>query len=350
MCSLPLCLGAFPPYYLLHMLPPTLTLAAVLRLIAVLLATGLVTFAVTVLAMAMALLRPPRMGDGKALFFLKRLTPRDLDLPYENVHFDHPDPRTGRPLRFAGWWIPHDSPSEQTAVILHGYSDAKIGGIAWAPLLRSLGYNVLAIDLRAHGHSHGRYSTAGYFERHDVSGIIDQLKSQRPEQTRKLLLMGVSLGSAVAAATAVLRTDLSAVVLECPFLDFPHAVLSHADKLGVPGHFFQRCALQVAQWIAGADYGQVRPVNLIGKIPCPLWVVQAEDDPFVPAAEQAQVAAAVLARPPELGLTRLWQVANCHHVIALAEHPAEYRQRLMEFLAEVNGNGAIKPMARIIHR
>ena len=39
--------------------------------------------------------------------------------------------------------------SDRCVVLLHGYADAKVGAIAWAPMWHELGYHALAIDLRA---------------------------------------------------------------------------------------------------------------------------------------------------------------------------------------------------------
>jgi pimeloyl-ACP methyl ester carboxylesterase len=311
---------------------------ALFRLALVLAGGGAIVVCLTLYLMAMALLRPPRMGPGKAMFFLRRLSPEDLNLPYELIHFSVKDRRSGRPIRLAAWWIGQSS-GDRCAILLHGYTDAKVGAIAWAPLLRSLGYAVLAIDLRAHGDSEGEYSTAGFDERYDMVQVIDQLRKSYPSQTRQIVLIGLSMGAAVAAATALLRDDLAAVILDSPYLDFPSAVLSHADKLGVPGRMFQRAALWLCQIIAGIDYRQVRPVDMIPRLTCPLWVIQPENDPFTSPRDHRAIAAAVAARA---GLRRIWEVADCHHIIAMAEHPQEYRRRLEEFLAEALAQSPVK--------
>ena len=313
-------------------MPASVITAKLLLLAAVLLGVGVITLAATVTAMALVLLRPERMHDAKALLHLRRLSPSDLDLPYESVYFHVRDSRTGQPLKLTAWWIPapEDSPPGRTVVALHGYTDAKVGSIAWAPLFRSLGFNVLAIDLRAHGESEGKFTTAGYFEREDIAQVIDQLRGRQPAQTRQVVLFGVSLGAAVAAAVAVGRDDLAAVVLECPYYDFPHALLSHARRLGVPGRTFQQAALRLCQWIAGIDYSQVRPVDLIPRIPAPLWVVQSCDDPFVPPPDRQAIAKAVQDRGRADG--GLWQIASAYHIMGMAAEPTEYRRRLGDFL------------------
>ena len=140
---------------------------------------ALVTF--ITLVMARMLLSPPRMTDGKAAYLLQRLSPGDLQLHFQSIHFAVRDERSGQPLKLAAWWIPHPAAMGKCVVLIHGYGDAKVGAIAWAPLWHSLGYHILAIDLRAHGESEGTQSTAGFFERHDLNQVLDQLL-RRPAQ------------------------------------------------------------------------------------------------------------------------------------------------------------------------
>jgi hypothetical protein len=283
--------------------------------------------------MANVLLRPRRMTDARALVQLRRLTPSDLDIEFEDVNFEVIDEHSGKKLKIAAWWMPQASANGRCAVLVHGYSDAKVGAIAWAPLLRSFNFNILAIDLRAHGESEGTYCTAGYYERHDLNQVIDQLRGQKPLDAAQVILFGISLGAAVVAAAAVLRDDLSAVILECPFAEYTRAVSYQAGRLGMPGPLFQDMSFKIAQWIARCDFAAVRPLDMIPKIHCPLLLIQALDDPFLSADDFAAMESAVKTRPQELGPSVVWTFPDVYHVVALAEHPEEYRSRLDNFLA-----------------
>ncbi len=126
-----------------------------ISLIVVLFATGAALCAVVIYMMARMLLKPPRMNDGKALVVLQRLLPSDLGLEFEELSFDIRDEATGEPVRIAAWWIGAKAAVNRTILLIHGYGDAKVGAIAWAPLFQQMGWNILAIDLRAHGDSGG---------------------------------------------------------------------------------------------------------------------------------------------------------------------------------------------------
>lgn len=296
----------------------------------ILLTAGALLYFLLPFPMALKLLRPPRMTDAKAVYVLKRLSPADLGMAYEDASYTVRDEQTGRTLKIAAWWIPNPKApsSDRTMVLVHGYADAKVGAIAWAPLFHSLGYHLLAVDLRAHGDSDGRDVTAGFWERHDVSQVIDQLRAERPAETRQLALFGISLGAAVVAAVAALRDDLGAVILESPYSDYPTAVTAHADLMGMPGPSFVRRAVRRAERLTGADFMAVAPANLIPRSKCPVLVISAGEDPLV-AHSLPLLQQAVATRTD--GST-FWEVPEAYHVEGMLADTDEYRRRVQEFL------------------
>jgi pimeloyl-ACP methyl ester carboxylesterase len=305
----------------------------VLILLLVLLAVGAGLVGLVCLMMAKVLLSPPRMTGGRALWILKRLSPEDLGLAYEETSFVVQDEHAKGKLKITAWWLPApQQPSARCVVIVHGYADARVGGIAWAPTFLSLGYNVLAIDQRAHGESEGTQTTAGFFERHDLSQVIDQIRAERPAATAEIVLFGVSLGAAVVGATAATRDDVTAVIMDCPYSDYPTAAQTHARTMGMPGPMFQRLAIRLAQRLSGADFLACSPVRVIPTLACPLMVISGSDDLFVDPVDMDAVEAAVTSRPPELGPTVYWRAAGTHHVLALRTDPAEFRRRVGAFL------------------
>lgn len=299
-------------------------------LMGMLLAAGALAWAGAVVLMAWAILHPPRMSDGKAIWVLKRLSPGDLGMPFENVWFDLRDHRQ-RPLRLAAWWIPARAPASRCVVMLHGYADAKVGAIAWAPLWQAMGFNILALDLRAHGQSGGALSTGGFWERHDVNAALDQLRAQRPAHTRELVIFGISLGAAVAAATAAGRDDLAGVVLESPIVDYSTAVMRRLERMGAPGRASQRAAIWLAQQLSGARFAVVRLTDQLSQINCPILAIAPADDEFLSLDEARALEQAIGVLP---GLA-IWRPAHTPHLGALLNDPDEYRRRVEAFIAKL---------------
>jgi pimeloyl-ACP methyl ester carboxylesterase len=308
-----------------------------LLLALVLAAVGVLLAGAAAYVMARALVRPPRMTDGKAAWVLKRLSPGDLGLAYEETAFDVRDEAAGggKPLRLSAWWIPCPGASGRCAVLLHGYADAKVGAIAWAPTWHALGWNVLALDLRAHGQSGGDLCTGGFFERHDVDAAVNQLRARLPAQTGRVVLFGASFGGAVAAAAAALRDDVDAVVLDSTPPDFAAAAVTHMARLGAPGGPLPRLAVRLAERMTGADFGAVRTTDQVAKLNCPVMVIAPGDDPLLDAAAADAFRAALAARPAGAGPGVYREVPGAAHLMALPADPAAYRARLAAFLESI---------------
>ena len=316
-----------------------MTAHGLLSLIGMLLATGAVLAAGVAGLLAYVILHPPRMTDGKAVYRLRRLSPGDLGLRFDSESFTVRD--AGRPLRLAAWWIPAAVPSPATAVVLHGYADAKVGAIAWAPPLHAAGLNVLAVDLRAHGESDGTLCTGGPAEADDVNQVIDQLLARRPDATRQLVLFGASLGAAVAAAVAGGRGDVAAVVLESPFASYRRAVRAHALLIGMPNGPLLHAAVAVAEAACGHRFDAARPVDRIPRIRCPVLVVLGEADLLLDATDRAMLRDAV-ARQGTAG-SAVWTVPGAGHLLALHVDPGGYREHLAGVL---RAGGILIPAGR----
>jgi pimeloyl-ACP methyl ester carboxylesterase len=100
-----------------------------------------------------------------------------------------------------------------TMIYLHGLVDNRGSGGGIMTRYQKIGFDVIAYDNRAHGNSGGEACTYGFYEKEDLQRVLDQV---RPGP---ILLIGHSLGAAVALQAAAVDSRITAVVAAESFSD-----------------------------------------------------------------------------------------------------------------------------------
>lgn len=171
-------------------------------------------------------------------------------------------------------WLPEDATPRATVVLAHGASEHS-GRYAWTgEQLAARGYALYAIDHRGHGRSEGGRAVIDRM-RHAVEDLHTLVESAAAAQPgRPVVLLGHSMGGAVALSYTVEHEDaLDALVLSGPLAAFEAAspvqrvagrVLSVvAPSLGVVG--IDSTAVSRDPQVV-ADY-DADPLNYHGKLP-----------------------------------------------------------------------------------
>lgn len=249
-------------------------------------------------------------------------TPTSAGLDYEDVRLTSTDG-----VRLSGWWIPAGD-SRRAAVLVHGWGGDKSDEhvLKTAPVYHREGYNVLVMDLRAHGESGGGRRTLGYRETRDVTGALLWLQKHgyRPEDT---VLHGWSMGGTTVVRAAP-GMGIAAVVEEAGYADLPRLLESAIPRIaGLPRLFVPGVLLAGRLW-PDLDPWSVQPAREASELwreGVPLFVIHSTLDGLIPVEHAGMFAAA---HPG----ARVWILDDYDHVEALA-HP-EYEERLRSFLRE----------------
>ncbi|NML29474.1 alpha/beta hydrolase [Paraburkholderia antibiotica] len=134
-------------------------------------------------------------------------------------------------------WVP-GGPIRATVALLHGLAEHAGRYAALAGRLNATGVEVVAIDLRGHGHAPGKRAYVKRFDDYllDAQALLDAAA----QSCAPLFLMGHSMGGAVAALYAVERLDasgrrLAGLILSSPALapgrDVPKWMLSMSQVI-----------------------------------------------------------------------------------------------------------------------
>lgn len=209
--------------------------------------------------------------------------------------------------RISAWWIPAARPpagapaewGTRTAVICHGLGANKLNQLLLGRIADARGYNLLAIDFRAHGASGGQFSTFGDHERRDVLGALRWLARNRPEQSRKIIGIGASLGAAAMIAAAGDDSpegrSLSGLVVYATYADFG-ALATDVSRERFPpvmGPLARWVAVPLASIHAGADLAAFRPADAVKRLAGrPMAIIHGRRDEIIPPSHAEALIAA----------------------------------------------------------
>ena len=144
---------------------------------------------------------------------------------------------------------------------------------------RAAGYNVLAIDNRAHGHSEGKVSTLGYREYRDLLAwgklLHDELGA------REVYLHGVCIGAS-AALFALTSPDcpdyFSGMTSDGMYVTFSESFRFHMTEKNRPIFPLFPLTMMWIRIVSGADVVHDGPIYRIGNMKKPILMIQSRED------------------------------------------------------------------------
>ncbi|TWT30496.1 Alpha/beta hydrolase family protein [Posidoniimonas corsicana] len=259
------------------------------------------------------------------------MRPPPEDFAVQSVAFDS---ESGD--RLAGWFH-QGEPGRGVVVLAHGIRTHRGSSLARARLFGEHGLSSLLFDLRCHGESTGERVTLGWQERHDIRAAVDWAKHRCTGEP--VAVVGYSLGGAAAALAAPLEVD--AVVLEAVFPTIEAAVGNRTSgKLGIAGPLASWALLAQLEPRTGIAPSDLRPVDAVRRLTCPVMVVGGgRDQQTTPADTRRMFQAAP--EPKEL----VWFDDLGHRNFARWA-PEKYRREVVSFVTDCLSRAAADQDAR----
>lgn len=205
-------------------------------------------------------------------------------------------------LRLAGWYWPRGLAAEgdqvgaadsgignpgKTVLLVHGILDSSAGLAYLSEAYHREGWNVCAIDLRAHGESEGRRMTMGVREARDLALWINCLVERYG--TNDLLLHGISLGGAVVLLYGGTCGDIPkavrAIVSDSSFGRYStsiETVLYHIVRSRFVARSITLGASLWSRAFTGVGFSGMIPERARARIPVPVLLFHGQKDVLVP--------------------------------------------------------------------
>lgn len=216
--------------------------------------------------------------------------PRSVITEYPAFQFDTIVLTTASGIRIDTWYSRADSAAKGTVLLFHGIMSNKGLLLPEASAFRSMGYNVLLVDFRAHGNSGGNTTTIGIRESEEVKLAYDHIAGLGE---KNIFLWGSSMGAVVIAkAIADYNLQPSGMILEMPFASLQTHLQARARALGFQGlpekpfGFFVSCWMG---WQKGFNGLKHRTTDYAEKINCPVLLQYGKQDTYVQNRETDRV-------------------------------------------------------------
>jgi uncharacterized protein len=249
------------------------------------------------------------------------LHPSDLSLPFEELKLN-----TAEGIALSCWLISAGERARGTVIFLHGVSECRIVGLPIARRLHAVGFNVFLYDSRRHGESGGSVCTYGFYEKLDVSTIINYLESRQDLTLGRIGLMGSSMGAAVAIQVAALDARVTAVVAESGFASLRKVYDEYQKRMTkIPWHYLRNLVIKRSEQIGHFKASLVSPVEAVKQVHVPLFLMHGTADNKIPSSASELVFRN--AHEPK----ELWLIPGARHNDMVEKGGEEYFTRIVGF-------------------
>jgi alpha-beta hydrolase superfamily lysophospholipase len=235
---------------------------------------------------------PPSWGANALLHPMRRHVTLQPNRPFDAVELE------GAGVKLRGWWF-HGAGKRGTVVFLHGVAANRESGVGIADHFLAQGFDVLAYDSRAHGESDGKACTYGFYEKQDLRRVLDRITAT------PIVLMGTSMGAAIALQAAAEDDRIAAVVAVSAFSDLRTVAIERTPFFASKGNIAEAFKLAEAEGAFHVD--DVSPMNAAAHVSAPTLLIHGARDDETPPAHSQRIFAAL--HEPK----RLILVANAGH-------------------------------------
>jgi pimeloyl-ACP methyl ester carboxylesterase len=211
-------------------------------------------------------------------------------------------------------------------MLFHGIRANRQQTLSRTAFLVRAGYRCVAFDHRAHGESHGKRTSFGYYEGRDVVSVRQLVRERWPHQPCAAL--GISMGAAAVCFAASHLGQLDAVILESLYHDI-ESTFTNRINTTYPTWIgrLSRGIFWVTERRLGLQRWQLAPAHHIGALgSSPVLLVTGTHDLHAPPTEARRL----LERCR--GPRDLWLVPQAQHKDVFEKGGVLYQQRILDFL------------------
>lgn len=221
-----------------------------------------------------------------------------------------------------------------TILCFHGYSSEGAQDFpCLAKFYVEAGYQVLLVDLRAHGRSEGLYVGFGCLDRWDALSWIQEAV-ERLGKDSSILLHGISMGGATVLMTSGMKlpSQVKGIISDCGFTSAWEifSLVLHT-RYHLPSFPLMQIADRMAKAKAGYGLAECSASREVEKAEVPILLIHGDADTFVPCWMSYEIYAHCGSQ------AHLMIVKGASHAEAYHKDREGYEKAVLSFLKDVMG-------------
>jgi len=174
------------------------------------------------------------------------------------------------------------NPGSPYVVFFHGFkSSFMFGGYTWYKLHKENGYNLVFIDMRAHGESEGTLVTLGIMEYEDVFLWSEKIKKMAGDAP--VFLAGVSMGasSILMASSKFYSSGTNGLICDSPYDSVSEEIKAMLKKSHIPMFPIYKIIKSYARIVIGVAIEEHDISKLVKKSRVPVIIFHGLADAWV---------------------------------------------------------------------
>lgn len=222
-----------------------------------------------------------------------------------------------------------DNKSNKTVILAHGIGWDFRQMQPYAKMFFQRSFNVLAIDLRAHGQSEGRCVGFGFLEKDDINKWVEFANSRIPDG--KIVLFGVSLGAASVCMSASENLEnVVAIISDCSYDNADRQIEYIIKKHKIPlRKLIKKHLYSFTKHVYGFDVTQADVVGQVRYTNVPILFIHSVKDDYVPIENLNNLYAA----SPQ-NFRDKFVVEDGGHALSYAAAGVLYEKKVFDFLKQ----------------
>lgn len=227
----------------------------------------------------------------------------------------------------------YDFGNDKVALFVPGRTDSLTYSYYFTKPYVDSGYNILVIDMRAHGLSEGTYNTIGFKECGDIIKWIELLREECDIKSVVLHSLCMGVPSVLYALISDKCPDcVDGVIVEGMYTTFYETFKNHAVHLGYPTF----PALQLMEVWMKLFIGKTMyygPINVIDQVRTPMLMLHGKQDVFSLPDKAEELYEKCGSAMKEL----VWFEEGEHSQLRITNEES-YDRAIRDFLRRVNAN------------